>query len=212
MAKASIYKEFFETNTLIVKEFITHGEKPYILNFNKTISNPQLFDNITLQIENIIKTKSLDFNRICATSISALPYATNVATSLEKPIAFIQNTGNDTSVKGDIKNLKVEGGMEIDDKILLIETVCSNDFYLENVITRIRKYGGIVVGVIVVLNLCEGEYCNLLEAKENVFVVFNLFDIFTHLENNNMIEMFYSEKIKFYCEKENKVNMRKLLV
>jgi orotate phosphoribosyltransferase len=212
MAKAIIYKDIFDTKTLVVKEFITHGEKPYTLNINKALSSPQLFDNITLQIENLIKTKSLVFNKICATSVSALPYATNVATSLEKPIAFIHNAGNNVEEKGDIKHLKVEGGMDIDDKILLIETVCSNDFYLENVISKIRKYGGVIVGVIVVLNICEGEYCNLIDAKENIMPLFNLFDIFTHLENNNMIEMFYSEKIKFHCEKENKINMRKLLV
>ena len=66
--------------------------------------------------------------------------------------------------------------MEIDDKILLIETVCGNDFYLENVITRIRKFGGVVAGVLVVLNVCEGEYVNLIAEKEPVYSLLNLFD------------------------------------
>lgn len=211
MSKADIYKGLFDTKTIVVKEFITHGEKPYNLTIAKSLNDPILFDNITLQIENIIKTKSLVFDKICATSMSALPYATNVATSFEKGISYISNTGNDVNVKGDIKHLKVEGGMDIDDKILLIETVVPNDFYLENVISRIRKYGGSVVGIIIIVNICEGEYCNLIESKENTYPVFNLFDIFTHLENNNMIEMFYSEKIKFHCEKENKLNMAKLI-
>lgn len=211
MAKTIIYNNIFETKTIVVKDFISHSEKPYSLNFSKTLSNSQLFDNITLHIENSIKTKNLEFDRICATSISALPYATNVATSFEKPICYIQNADNDTTEKQNIKNIKVEGGMNIDDKILLIESVCNNDFYLENIITKIRKYGGEVVGIIIILNICEGEYVNLLEQKENVITVFNLFDIFTHLENNNLIEMFYSEKIKFYCEKETKINIKKLL-
>jgi orotate phosphoribosyltransferase len=195
----------------MVKDFISHSEKPYSINFSKTLSNSQLFDNITLHIENLIKTKNLEFDRICATSISALPYATNVATSFEKPICYIQNADNDTTEKQNIKNIKIEGGMEIDDKILLIESVCNNDFYLENIITKIRKYGGQIVGIIIILNICEGEYVNLLAETENVFPVLNLFDIFTYLENNNLIEMFYSEKIKFYCEKETKLNIKKLL-
>lgn len=211
MAKSSIYNDIFETKTLVVKDFISHSEKPYSLNFAKTLSNSQLFDNITLHIENVIKTKNLEFDRICATSISALPYATNVATSLEKSICYIQNANNDTTEKQNIKNIKIEGGMEIDDKILLIESVCNNDFYLENIITKIRKYGGQIVGIIIVLNICEGEYVNLLAEKETIFPVLNLFDIFTYLENNNLIEMFYSEKIKFYCEKETKINIKKLL-
>lgn len=211
MSKTSIYNDIFETKTIVVKDFISHSEKPYTLNFARTLSSPQLFDNITLHIENLIKTKNVEFDRICATSISALPYATNVATSLEKSICYIQNLDNDTTEKQNIKNIKIEGGMEIDDKILLIESVCNNDFYLENIIAKIRKYGGEVVGVIIILNICEGEYVNLLAEKDNVMTVLNLFDIFTYLENNNLIEMFYSEKIKFYCEKETKINIKKLL-
>lgn len=210
MSKVVIYKEFLDNKILVIKEFVTQNDIPYTVNMNKILSYPELFDNITLQIENIIKTKNLDFNKICATSVSAIPYATNVATSLEKGICYVTNTGNNVNEKGDIKNLRVD--MEIDDKLLLIETISENNFYLENVIARIRKYGGIIAGVIIILNLCEGEYCNLLDAKEPIYTALNLFDIFNYYENNNMIEIFYSEKIKFYCEKHNKLNMQKLLI
>jgi orotate phosphoribosyltransferase len=211
MAKLQVYTQLFDNKVIEVKDFITHGEKTYKINFNKTLATPELFDNITLLIENIIKTKDLKFDRICAASTSAIPYATNVATSLEKAICYAVDQGNDRNEKGCIKNIKIEGGMEIDDKLLLIETVVTTDFYLENIIEKIRKYGGEVVGVIVIVNICEGEYSNLLENKENVIPVINLFDIFTYLENNNMIEMFYSEKVKFYCEKETKISIQKLV-
>jgi orotate phosphoribosyltransferase len=211
MAKTAVYTHLFDNKVIEVKEFITHGEKTYKINFNKTLANPELFDNITLLIENIIKTNELKFDRICATSTSAIPYATNVATSFEKPICYTVDQGNDHNEKGCIKNIKIEGGMEIDDKLLLIETVVNADFYLENIITKIRKYGGDIAGVIVIVNICEGEYANLIENKENVIPVLNLFDIFTYLENNNLIEMFYSEKVKFYCEKETKVSIQKLV-
>ena len=211
MAKAAIYTGLFDTKTIIVKEFITHGERTYATNINRVMSDPALFDNITLLLENLIKTKSLEYDRICATSVSAIPFATNIATSVEKPIAWVVDNGNDREQKGNISGLKVEGGIEIDDRVLLIETVCSADFYLENVITRIRKFSGNVVGVLVVLNICEGEYVNLLAAGESVYPLLNLFDIMTYLENNNMIELFYSEKVKFFCEKETKLNLTKLL-
>lgn len=211
MAKAAIYTGLFDTKALSVKEFITHGERTYTTNINRVMSNPALFDNITLLLENLIKTKSLEYDRICATSTSAIPYATNIATSVEKPIAWIADNGNNRELKGDIAGLKVEGGIEIDDRVLLIETICSADFYLENVISRIRKFGGQVAGVLVVLNICEGEYVNLLAEKEPVFPLLNLFDIMTYLENNNLIELFYSEKVKFFCEKETKLNLKRLL-
>ena len=211
MAKASVYTSLFETNSLVVKDVSQNGEKPYILNFSKTISNPALFDNITLLIENAIKTKSLQFDKICATSSSAIPYATNVATSFEKGIIYINSANNDKDDKDNIKNIKIEGEMNIDDRILLIETVIGNDFLVNNIIKKIRKYGGEIVGLILILNQCEGEYVNLIEQKENIINVLNIYDIFNHLENNNQIELFYCEKVKFYCERITKLNIQKLL-
>jgi orotate phosphoribosyltransferase len=211
MAKAAIYTGLFDSKAITIKEFITHGERTYITNINRIMSNPSLFDNITLLLENLIKMKSIEYDRICAASVSAIPYATNIATSVEKPIAWVIDNGNDREQKGNISGLKVEGGIEINDRILIIETVCSADFYLENIITRIRKFGGEVVGVLIVLNICEGEYVNLLAEGEPVYPLLNLFDIMTYLENNNLIELFYSEKVKFFCEKETKMNLKILL-
>ena len=39
----------------------------------------------------------------------------------------------------------------------------------------------------------------------------NIYDIFNHLETNNQIELFYCEKVKFYCERITKLNIKKLL-
>ena len=209
--KSTVYTELFNTKTLLINEFMNTDTKPYVLNFPKTLSSSCLFDNITLLIENQLNITALQFDKICATSISAIPYATNVATSYEKPICYIQNIENNTSERNNIKNIKIEGGLDIDDKILLIETVCNNDYYLENIIERIHRYGGSVVGIIIILNTCEGEYINLVKNKVNIMTVLNLYDVFNHLENNNLIELFYSEKLKFYCEKTTKLNITKLL-
>ena len=215
MSKSNIYTELFSTKTIIVEECPLSGNKPYHLCFNKTLSSPSLFDNISLLIEHSIKFKHLEFDKICATSMSALPYATNVATSFEKGILYINNqnhSGNDNGNDNlNIKNIKIEGGMEIDDKIILIETVVSNEYLLNNIINKIRKYGGNIIGVILIMNLCEGEYITLSHQKENIIPILNIYDVFNHLENNNLIEMYYCEKIKFYCENMTKVNIKKLL-
>lgn len=211
MAKAYVYTDLFTTKSIVINEFTNSDSIPYTLNFAKTLSKPSLFDTLTLLIENQLNSKVLEFDKICATSVSAIPYATNVATSYEKPICYITNTENDTTLQHNIKNIKIEGGLDIDDKILLIETVCNNDFYLENIIERIHKYGGTVVGIIIILNLCEGEYINLIKNNMNIITILNLYDVCNHLDTNNLIEVFYSEKIKFYCEKQTKININKLL-
>ena len=211
MAKATIYTDFFTTKTISVKECPLSGEKPYQMNFNKALSSPSLFDNITLLLEHTIKSKDLQFDKICATSSSSIPYTTNVATSFEKGILYITHNGNDCNDKDNIKNIKIEGGMNIDDRILLVETIVSNDFLLNNIIAKIRKYGGNIVGLILIMNLCEGEYINLTQQNENIINVLNIYDVFNHLENNNLIELYYCEKVKFYCENVSKTNIKKLL-
>ena len=211
MAKAAIYTSLFSTKSITVKECPLSGEKPYQMNFNKVLSSPSLFDNISLLLEHTIKSKNLQFEKICATSSSAIPYATNVATSFEKGILYINDTGNDCDDKDNIKNIKIEGGMNIDDNILLVETIVNNDFLLNNIINKIKKYGGNIVGLILIMNVCEGEYINLLKQKENIINVLNIYDVFNHLENNNLIDLYYCEKVKFYCENVTKTNIKKLL-
>ena len=211
MAKSAIYNDMFSNNIISTKEFIVSGEKPYNMYFNKILSFPSLFDNISLVTEHIIKTSNLEFDKICATSSSSIPYATNAATSLEKGILYINDEGNDKSEKYNIKGITIEGGMNIDDKILLIETIVSTDFYINNIIHKIKKYGGNVMGIIVILNQYEGEFINLLSQDEKIINVLNIYDIFNHLENNNKIDLFYCERVKFYCEKITKTNIQKLI-
>ena len=211
MAKVLIYNDLFFTKIISTKEFIISGEKPYNIYFNKTLSNPTLFDNITLLVEHNIKTSNIEFDKICATSVSALPYATNVATSLEKGILYVSDSNNDKTLKDNIKGITIEGGMDIDDRILLIETIVGNDFHLNNIIHKIKKYGGNVVGLVIVFNQCEGEYVNIVSQDEKIITILNIYDIFNYLENNNMIELFYCERVKFYCEKVTKLNIKKLL-
>ena len=211
MSKSVIYNDLFSTKIISTKEFIVTGEKPYNIAINKILNSPTLFDNITLLTEHLIKNNSIEFDKICATSISSIPYATNVASSLEKGILYVTNDSNLKTEKDNIKGITIEGGMNIDDRILLIETVVGNDFHLNNIIQKIKKYGGNIVGIIILLNQCEGEYINLVKQNETITTVLNIYDIFNHLENNNIVDLFYSERVKFYCEKVTKLNIKKLL-
>ena len=214
MSKSSIYTSLLSCKIISVKDFISSNEKPYNIEFNKILSNNQLFDNISLLAENSINNKDIQFDKICAANPCTIPYATNIATSYKKGILYVSDTGNDASIKDNIKNLSIEGGMNIDDKIILIESIAKNDFTLNNIIQKITKYGGHVVGVIIILNQCEGEYADLSSSQYNninIIPVLSIYDIFNHLDTNNQIELFYCERVKFYCEKITKLNIIKLL-
>ena len=101
MAKPTIYTSLISTKTITVKECPLSGDLPYYMNFNKVLSHPELFDTISLLVENTIKTKEknkeIEFNKICATSASAIPYATNIATSFEKGMLYINHSINNNN-------------------------------------------------------------------------------------------------------------------
>jgi orotate phosphoribosyltransferase len=210
MVKKDIYEELLQSKIIKINEVPTNNDIPYVLSFNKIISNPTLFDNITLLAENSINAKEINFNKLCASSTSAIPYATNIATSFKKGLIYIDSTGHDSTEKGNVMNLKVEGDFVIDDNIIVVETINKKNYLLQNIIKKLRKFGGNVVGVVIILDICEGEIVELIDNKEPLIKVLNIYDIFNHYENNNMIDMFCSERLKFYCEKETKVSIKKL--
>lgn len=208
MSKPQLYKDLLDNNIIQIKELSGSGEIPYTLNFNKIIGNPELFDAYSLIAENFIKTKNIEFDKICALNIDSIPYATNISTSFSKGILYVTDNGNDHNDKGNIKNIKIEGGMNIDDRILLIITSTTPDYFINNVITKINKFGGKFVGLVVLWDFNEGEYLPVLVDKHPVLSIINLYDLCNNLENNNMLNNYATEHVKFYCEKLMKQRIR----
>jgi orotate phosphoribosyltransferase len=193
-----------------MKDVTKNGdEEPFILKFDTILSHPKLFDDYSLIIETQTKNSNLEFSKICAITPSSIPYATNIATSLGKGLLFVTDTGNNHDEKNDIKNIKVNGGMNIDDNILLIDTIASDDYFLNNVIQKITKYGGNVGGVIIIFDKQEGEYINIVTQKIKTIPIINIYEMVMSLENNNIIDVFSSERIRFFCEKQMKKNIIK---
>ena len=211
MAKVEISKKLYKTGILKIDQFSKEGQVPYTFDFGKIISDPVLFDDVTLLSEKVIKSVSgMDFDKICAVSVDAIPYATNIATSFEKGIMYITDDNHDRETEN-IHGLKINGKMNVDDKILLIDTVTHFNHYLNNVITKITKYGGNIAGILLIFNRNEGEYLRVIKGdKHKVHSVLNIVDILMNLENNQMIEMYFCEKVKFYYEKKIKEKIKKM--
>jgi orotate phosphoribosyltransferase len=208
MAKLQLYKDLFDHGIFKMKEIPNTEEAPYECNFNNILSQSSLFDGYSLLAENLVKSKNIEFDKACAVNTAAIPYATNIATSFCKGLLFAVDNSNDRTVKGAIKGISIEGGMKIDDRILLIVTIATPDYFINNLITRITKYGGTVVGVVVMWDSSEGEYIPVLVDKYSVFVVVNINDVCNNLENNNVLGQYTTECVKYYGEKLMKKNIK----
>lgn len=210
MSKLQLYKSLLDQKIFTMKDVTKDGdEEPFILKFDNILSNPKLFDDYSLIVETLVKNSNLEFNKLFAVTPASIPYATNIATSLGKGLLFVTDTGNNHDEKNDIKNLKVNGGMNIDDKILLIDTIASGDYFLNNIIQKITKFGGIVVGVVIIFDKQEGEYVDIVNQKIKTIPIVNIYEMVMSLENNNLIDVFSSERIRFFCEKQMKKNIIK---
>lgn len=209
MAKVQLYKDLLETGIFKMKDISGNNETPYTLEFNNILANNKLFDAYSLLAENSIKSKNVVFDKVCAVNVAALPYATNIATSFCKGLLYVVDNGNEREVKGAIKGIKLEGGMEIDDKILLVVTIATSDYFINNIIERITKYGGSVAGVVVMWDLGEGEYVPVLVEKHSVYVIININDICNSMENNNLLDQYSTERVKYFGEKKMKQMIQK---
>ena len=210
MSKLQLYKSLVDQKIFTMKDVTKDGdEEPFMLKFDTILSYPKLFDDYSLIVETLTKNSNLEFNKLCTVTPASIPYATNIATSLGKGLLFVTDTGNNHDDKNDIKNLKVNGGMNINDKILLIDTIASGDYLLNNIIQKITKFGGIVVGVIIIFDKQEGEYIDIVNQKIKTIPIINIYEMVMSLENNNLIDVFSSERIRFFCEKQMKKNIIK---
>ena len=209
MSKVQLYNSLLENKIFTMKEMTKDGnEEPFILSFDTILSHPKLFDSYSLITESITKNTNIEFNKICSVTPNSLPYATNIATSLQKGLLFTLDLGHNREEKN-IKNIKIYGGMNIDDKIILIDTIGSSDYFLNNVIQKITKFGGIVVAVIILFDKQEGEYIDIINQKIKTIPIINIYEMVISLENNNLIDVYSSERIKFFCEKQMKNNIIK---
>lgn len=208
MSKLQLYKDLYEKGIFKIKELPNLDEAPYECNFNRILSESSIFDSYSLLAENLVKSKNIEFDKVCAVNTGALPYATNIATSFCKGILYAVDNNNDRTVKGTIKGITIEGGMNIDERILLVVTIATPDFFINNLITRITKYGGIIAGVIVMWDSSEGEYVPVLVDNYSVLVVININDLCNSLENNNVLGQYVTECVKYYGEKLMKKNIK----
>ena len=65
--------------------------------------------------------------------------------------------------------------------------------------------------IILIFNKNEGEYLRVIQNNEyKVISILAIHDILLNLENNQLIEMYFCEKVKFYYEKKIKEKLIKL--
>ena len=205
---SKIVKEFFASGILQYGEFTLKSgiTSPYYFDLRKIISYPGLLNNFTEYLANYIKKQSeLEYDKVAGVPYGGIPLAVSLGNHLNLPIIMPRKEKKDYGSKKEI-----EGFMEIGDDILLIEdTVTTGGSALET-IKMIERNGGVVSGVVIVMDREEGGVQNIENAGYNVYSLFNISNIALILASNQLIEEFQYEKIAHFANTQKKLYMRQL--
>ena len=136
-----------------VYKLSTGKASPYYVDLRVVPSFPDAFREIcdfyTETITNKIGLKN--FDRIAAVPITGIPFASQVAYNLKKPLLYVRK-----GVKLHGRERRVEGVLFSGDRVLLVDDLVSTGVTLKHAAEAIRAEGGIVEQAVAFLDREEG--------------------------------------------------------
>ena len=125
--------------------FVSGIKSPIYCDNRVLISYPQERNKIIRAFMNLIEQSSLKFDVIAGTATAGIPWASWLADKLNKPLIYIRS-----EAKGHGKGKRIEGLLNKNDKVLVIEDLISTGGSSVSAIQAVREEGGFVVSCIAI--------------------------------------------------------------
>lgn len=188
---SELTKQFYQNDIIKFGNFILKSGQnaPYYINMRNSISNPQLFDELTTFIVDYLKRNKFDINRIAGVPLGGIPFATAIAAKMNLPLIMPRKTKKDYGM-----NNEIEGKMEIGDDILLIEDTITTGTSLLETVKMIERNGGLVSKIIVLVDREEGGFDIIKNQGYDISSVFKVSSMFERLRTSHLIDEFVYEK------------------
>ncbi len=136
-----------------VYKLSTGKASPYYIDLRVVPSFPDAFREICdFYAETITNQIGLkNFDRIAAVPITGIPFASQVAYNLKKPLLYVRK-----GVKLHGRERRVEGVLVSGDRVLLVDDLITTGVTLKNASEAIRAEGGIITQAVAFLDREEG--------------------------------------------------------
>ena len=156
----------------------------YYIDLRIVPSHPNAFDLAVNAYIRIIKNMVglSNFDAICGVPTSGLTFASAVAYDIGKPLIYVRD-----KKKGYGTSKKIEGLLESGWRILVLDDLITTGTALVKTIDTIRKEGGEVNDVIVLIDRLEGGGDNLSDKKVRLNSVTNIKEITKTLHEMDII-------------------------
>ncbi|WP_048058055.1 orotate phosphoribosyltransferase [Methanothermococcus okinawensis] len=134
-------------------EFVLASGKTsnYYVDIKKATTNPKVLKTAAQLIKSYLKDELNENIKIAGVELGSVPIATAVSIETEKDLIIIRKKAKDYGTKN-----KIEGTLNKNDKVVVVEDVTTTGGSVAKAVNEIRKNGGIVKKVFVIVDRMEG--------------------------------------------------------
>ena len=161
------------------------GKKsPYYVDLRQAISDPITMDLIANSLARIIDNEigKDKFDKILGVPTAGIPFTTIVCQKLAIPMLYYRKERKEHGVRK-----KIEGKMENNDRILMIDDLITTGKSVIQAAEAVREQGGLVTDMVVLLDREQGGREFIFSNNIRPHVLFTVSDAFEWLNEVNML-------------------------
>jgi len=182
-------------------EFILNSGKksPYYVDLRQAISDPLTMDLIANCLVRIIENEvgTGSFDKIMGVPTAGIPFTALVCQKLSVPMLYYRKERKDHGIAK-----KVEGRMEANDRILMIDDLITSGKSVIQVAEAVREQGGRISELVVLLDREQGGREQILSNHIRPHVLFNVSEAFQWLNEVKLLGDDHYEIITAYINAE----------
>ncbi|RZF47425.1 hypothetical protein LSTR_LSTR007352 [Laodelphax striatellus] len=166
---------------------------PVYFDLRVMVSYPQLMDNLSQLTPNFVRSKNVDFNRLCGVPYTALPIATLMCVKSDIPMLMRRKEAKNYGTKK-----MIEGRFDKGDKCLIVEDVCTSGSSILETYEDLVKEGLEGNDCVIVVDRQQGGHNNLLKKGIRVHALTTLSKALEILFEAGRIDSNVVEKVNEY--------------
>jgi uridine monophosphate synthetase len=191
-------------DALKIGDYILYSGKksPYYLDLRQAISDPMTMDLIANSLARIIDNEigRNEFDKILGVPTAGVPFTTIVCQKLVTPMLYYRKERKEHGVRK-----KIEGRMETNDRILMIDDLITTGKSVIQAAEAVREQGGLVTELVVLLDREQGGREFILSNNIRPHVLFTVSDAFKWLNEVNLLKDKDYRVILDYINEEKKL-------
>lgn len=203
--------QFFIKNKIIqLKEILCSSgvKSPYYCDFRMMLNYNDKMGVLIELMKSLVEEEwgklsfetgeNTELNRIGSVPLGAVPFATLLSQSMNKPSIMVRKEAK----KYGKKNI-IEGQMKVDDNIVMVEDVITTGGSVIEAVKKVENRGGNVKMIVCILDRQEGgmEFIKYHYPNLKVVSLFTIGKLMNIAETEKLVEGYDAEKVRFHAEK-----------